>query len=76
MILQVQKIIQQAPKVVKKVPKKKVKVPLEIKPGKNVGKTNRWGDPIVVKGSPYQTVDELSTPLHRGRGPTGPSCSQ
>ena len=30
-----------------------------------------WGDPIVVKGSPYETVDELSTPLHRGRGPTG-----
>ena len=59
------------PKVIKKAPKKKVKVPLEIKPGKNVDKTNRWGDPIVVKGSPYETVDELSTPLHRGRGPTG-----
>ena len=60
------------PKVIKKAPKKKkVKVPLEIKPGKNVGKTNRWGEPIVVKGSPYETVDELSTPLHRGRGPTG-----
>ena len=59
------------PKVVKKVFKKKVKVPLEIKPGKNVGKTDRWGDPIVVKGSPYETVDELSTPLHRGTGPTG-----
>ena len=61
------------PKVIKKAPKKKkkVKAPLEIKPGKNVGKTNQWGDPIVVKGSPYETVDELSTPLHRGRGPTG-----
>ena len=67
----IKKIIQQIPKVVKKTPKKKVKVPLEIKPGKNVGKTDRWGDPIVVKGSPYETVDELSTPLHRGRGPTG-----
>ena len=64
-------ILKKIPKVVKKVSKKKVKVPLEIKPGKNVGKTNRWGDPIVVKGSPYETVDELSTPLHRGRGPTG-----
>ena len=40
------------PKVVKKVFKKKVKVPLEIKPGKNVGKTNRWGNPIVIKGIP------------------------
>ena len=60
------------PKVIKKAPKKKkVKVPLEIKPGMNVGKTDRWGDPIVVKGSPYETVDELSTPLYRGRGPTG-----
>ena len=67
----IKKIIPHIPKVVKKGPKKKVKVPLEIKPGKNVGKTNRWGDPIVVKGSQYETVDELSTPLHRGRGPTG-----
>ena len=66
-------IIKQIPKVVKKVSKKKkkVKVPLEIKPGKNVGKTNRWGDPLVVKGSPYETVDELSTPLHRSRGAPG-----
>ena len=68
----IKKIIPHLREVVKKVPKKKkVKVPLEIKPGKNVGKTNRWGDPLVVKGSPYETVDELSTPLHRGRGPTG-----
>ena len=67
----IKKIIPHIPKVVKKAPKKKVKVPLEVKPGKNVGKTNRWGDPIVVKGSPYETVDELSTPLYRGRGPTG-----
>ena len=72
----IKKIIPHLREVVKKVPKKKkVKVPLEIKPGKNVGKTNRWGDPIVVKGSPYETVDELSTPLHRGRGPTGHFCS-
>ena len=69
----IKKIIPHLREVVKKVPKKKkkVKVPLEIKPGKNVGKTNRWGDPLVVKGSQYETVDELSTPLHRGRGPTG-----
>ena len=61
------------PKVIKKAPKKKkkVKAPLEIKPGKNVGKTDQWGDPIVVKGSPYETVDELSTPLHRSRGAPG-----
>ncbi len=59
------------PKVIKKAPKKKVKVPLEIKPGKNLGKTDRWGEPVVVKGSPYEHVDEISTPLHRGRGPTG-----
>ena len=61
------------PKVIKKAPKKKKKgkAPLEIKPGKNVGKTNQWGDPIVVKGSPYETVDELSTPLHRSRGAPG-----
>ena len=63
------KVLKKVPK--KKAPKKKVKVPLEVKPGKNVGKTNRWGDPLVVKGSPYETVDELSTPLHRGRGPIG-----
>ena len=49
----IKKIIKQIPKVVKKTPKKKVKVPLEIKPGKNVGKTDRWGKPIVIKGSPY-----------------------
>ena len=61
----IKKIISQIPKEVKKAPKKKVKVPLEVKPGKNVGKTNRWGDPIVVKGSPYETVDELAAPLHR-----------
>ena len=64
-------ILKKIPKVVKKVSKKKVKVPLEIKPGKNVGKTDQWGDPIVVKGSPYETVDELSTPLHRSRGAPG-----
>ena len=67
----VKKIIQQIPKVVKKVPKKKVKVPLEIKPGKNVGKKDRWGNPIVIKGSPYEHIDELTKPLHRGTGPTG-----
>ena len=62
------------PKVIKKAPKKtpkKVKIPLEVKPGKNKNKTNQWGDPIVVKGSPYETVDELSTPLHRSRGASG-----
>jgi len=67
----IKKIIQQVPKVVKKVPKKKVKVPLEIKPGKNVGKKDRWGNPIVIKGSPYEHIDELTKPLHRGTGPTG-----
>ena len=67
----IKKIIQQIPKVVKKVPKKKVKVPLEIKPGKNVGKKDRWGNPIVIKGSPYEHIDELTKPLHRGTGPTG-----
>ena len=67
----IKKIIQQVPKVVKKVPKKKVKVPLEIKPGKNVGKKDRWGNPIVIKGTPYEHVDELTKPLHRGTGPTG-----
>ena len=68
----IKKIIPHLREVVKKVPKKKkVIVPLEIKPGKNVGKTNQWGDPIVVKGSPYETVDELSTPLHRSRGAPG-----
>ena len=61
----IKKIIQTIPKVVKKVPKKKVKVPLEIKPGKNVGKKDRWGNPIVKKGSPFKHVDELATPLHR-----------
>ena len=60
------------PKVIKKAPKKKkVKVPLEIKPGKNVGKNDRWGNPIVIKGSPYEHIDELTKPLHRGTGPTG-----
>ena len=67
----IKKIIQTIPKVVKKVPKKKVKVPLEIKPGKNVGKKDRWGNPIVIKGSPYEHIDELTKPLHRGTGPTG-----
>ena len=67
----IKKIIKQIPKVVKKTPKKKVKVPLEIKPGKNVGKTDRWGKPIVIKGSPYEHIDELTKPLHRGAGPTG-----
>ena len=67
----IKKIIQQIPKVVKKGPKKKVKVPLEIKPGKNVGKKDRWGNPIVIKGSPYEHIDELTKPLHRGTGPTG-----
>jgi len=67
----IKKIIQNIPKVVKKVPKKKVKVPLEIKPGKNVGKKDRWGNPIVIKGSPYEHIDELTKPLHRGTGPTG-----
>jgi len=67
----IKKIIQQIPKVVKKTPKKKVKVPLEIKPGKNVGKKDRWGNPIVIKGSPYEHIDELTKPLHRGTGPTG-----
>ena len=61
----IKKIIQQAPKVLKKVPKKKVKVPLEIKPGKYANKTDRWGNPIVKKGSPFKHVDELATPLHR-----------
>ena len=61
----IKKIIQQIPKVVKKVPKKKVKVPLEIKPGKNVGKKDQWGYDKVEKGSPYEHVDEISTPLHR-----------
>ena len=67
----IKKIIQQIPKVVKKGPKKKIKVPLEIKPGKNVGKKDRWGNPIVIKGSPYEHIDELTKPLHRGTGPTG-----
>ena len=69
----IKKIIQQAPKVVKKVVKSKRKklFPLEIKPGKNVGKTDRWGKPLVVKGSPYEHVDEITTPLHRGAGPSG-----
>ena len=54
------------PKVLKKAPKKKkVKVPLEIKPGKNVGKKDQWGYDKVEKGSPYEHVDEISTPLHR-----------
>ena len=64
-------ILKKIPKVVKKVSKKKVKVPLEIKPGKNVGKKDRWGNPIVIKGSPYEHIDELTKPLHRGTGPTG-----
>ena len=67
----IKKIIKNIPKVVKKGPKKKIKVPLEIKPGKNVGKKDRWGNPIVIKGSPYEHIDELTKPLHRGTGPTG-----
>ena len=67
----IKKIIKNIPKVVKKGPKKKIKVPLEIKPGKNVGKKDRWGNPIVIKGTPYEHVDELTKPLHRGTGPTG-----
>ena len=67
----IKKIIPHIPKVLKKGPKKKVKVPLEIKPGKNVGKKDRWGNPIVIKGSPYEHIDELTKPLHRGTGPTG-----
>ena len=62
------KVIKKAPK---KVPKKKVKVPLEVKKGPRADKKDMYGNPLSEKGSPYQTVDELSTPLHRSRGPTG-----